>query len=104
MSGGKSGDLRICVDYCELNKKTTKDAYPLPLADEVQDTLADSGVFRTLQLQSGCWLLPVHKTDCPKTVFLSGTISINFVICHLIGAPSSSQRLMDEVMRGLPFM
>ena len=31
--------LRICVDYRELNKRTKKDSYPLPLVDEVQDRL-----------------------------------------------------------------
>jgi len=31
------GQLRIRVDYTELNKHTTKDSHPLPLPDEVQD-------------------------------------------------------------------
>jgi len=43
----KSGDLRMCIDYCELNKRTTKDAYPLPLPDEVQDQLWINHVLST---------------------------------------------------------
>ena len=31
------GQLQIHIDYRELNKRTTKDFYPLPLPDEVQD-------------------------------------------------------------------
>ncbi|KAL5517293.1 hypothetical protein EMCRGX_G002818 [Ephydatia muelleri] len=33
----KSGEIRICIDYRELNKQAVKDAYPLSLPDEVQD-------------------------------------------------------------------
>ena len=33
----KTGDIRIYIDYRELNKITVKDAYPLPCSDEVQD-------------------------------------------------------------------
>ena len=51
----KNGDIRLCVDYRELNKRTVKVAYPLPLPDEVQDQLAGSTVFSTLDLQSRYW-------------------------------------------------
>ena len=41
----KTGEIWLYVDYRELNKKTTRDAYPLPLPDEVQDYLAGSPFF-----------------------------------------------------------
>ena len=68
----KSGEIRICVDYRELNKKTIKDAYPLPRPDEVLDKLEGSAVFSILDLQSGYWQLPVHPVDRPKTAFSPG--------------------------------
>ena len=38
--GKKLREIRICVDYRELNKQSSKDAYPLPLPNEVQNRLA----------------------------------------------------------------
>ena len=67
----KNGRVRICVDYRKL-KCTTKDAYPLPRPDEVQDRLKGSTVFSTLDLRSGYWQLPVHADDRPKTAFCLG--------------------------------
>ena len=60
------------MDYRELNKKTTKDAYPLPLIDEVQDQLSGSAVFSKLDLQSGYWQLPVDPNDREKSAFSPG--------------------------------
>ena len=37
----KSGNIWLCVNYREL-KNIPKDAYPLPLLDEVQDSLLGS--------------------------------------------------------------
>ena len=51
----KNGELRICIDYRELNKRTVKDANPLPLPDEVQDRLAGANVFSKMDLQSVYW-------------------------------------------------
>jgi hypothetical protein len=50
----KSGEIRLCIDYRELNKNTRKDAYPLPLPDEVQDRLAGSKVFSMLVAIGSC--------------------------------------------------
>ena len=65
----KNGEVRLCVDYTELNKRTVKDAYPLPRLDEVQDHLMGFTVFSTLDLRSGYWQLPVHVDDQPRQHF-----------------------------------
>ena len=49
----KTDEIRLCVDYRELNKWTHKDAYPLPLIDEVQDRLSGDTVFTKLDLHRG---------------------------------------------------
>ena len=68
----KSGELHICIDYRQLNKQTVRDAYTLPLPDEIQDHLAGSSVFTTLDLQSGYWQLLVAPEDQAKTAFCPG--------------------------------
>ena len=103
-----TGDIRICVDYRELNKRTVKDAYPLPLPDEVQDRLAGSVIFSTLDLQSGYWLLPVHMNDRAKTAFYPGPglglFQFRKMPFGLSGVPVSFQRLMDTLLRDLSFV
>ena len=97
----KSGDLRLCVDYRELNKRTARNVYPLSLPDEVQDCLAGSCIFSTLDLQSGYWQLQVNPADKEKTVFCPGPGMGLFQFCRmpfgLTGAPGSFQRLMDSM-------
>ena len=104
----KSGEIRLCIDYRELNKKTTKDAYPLPLPDEVQDQLAGSTTFSTLDLQCGYWQMPVSPDDRAKTAFCPGPGMGLFEFTRmpfgLTGAPISFQRLMDKLFRDLPYV
>eukprot|EP00731_Ephydatia_muelleri_P024924 Em0017g7a len=84
----KTGEIRLCVDYRALNKQTTKDAYPLPLPDEVQDRLyAGVRYFPHLILGPGLGLF--HFKRMPF---------------GLTGAPGSFQRLMDKVLHGLNFV
>ena len=75
---------------------------------EVQDKLAGSTVFSTLDLQSGYWQVPVSPSDQEKTAFCPGPgmglFQFRRMPFGLTGAPSTFQRLMDKVLRGLPFI
>ena len=48
----KCGSVRYCIDYRDLNKKTKKDAFPLPKIEECLDTLQGSQLYSTLDLAS----------------------------------------------------
>ena len=104
----KTGDIRICVDYRELNKKTTKEAYPLPHLDEVQDRLSGSTIFSTLDLKSGYWQLPVNPADRCKTALCPGPGLGLFQFCRmpfgLSGALGSFQRLMEMLLCDFSFL
>ena len=102
----KTGEIRLCADYREVNKRT---AYPLPcMIDEVQDRLSGATVFSKLDLQYGYWQVPVDPRDQDKIAFSPGPGMGLFQFTRmpfgLCGAPSTFQRLMDVVMRGLPFV
>ena len=66
----KTGDLCICIDYRAINKLIKKNAYPLPLPDEVQDQLSGTTVFSKLDLHSGYWQMPVIQIIARKQHFV----------------------------------
>ena len=66
--------LCLCVDYCELNKKTTKGSYPLPLTDEVQDRLPGQtfSLYWTYRVATGkCLSIRMTKKILPFVLDLA---------------------------------
>lgn len=59
------GSLRLCVHYHLLNRKTRKDAFPLPRIEESLDTLSGACWFSTIDLASGYNQVPVSERDKP---------------------------------------
>ena len=65
----KDGTMRLCVDYCQLNKVTIKNKYPLPRIDNLMDQLVVACVFSKIDLRLGYHQIRVKSEDIPKTAF-----------------------------------
>jgi len=65
----KNGDLRLCVDYRELNKYIIKDRYPLPLIDDNFDLLRGKKYFTCFDLRDGFHHIYVSKDSIKYTSF-----------------------------------
>lgn len=94
---------RIVIDYRKLNEKTIDDKYPLPNITEILDKLGRANYFTTLDLASGFHQIEIDKQDIPKTAFsaLNGLFEFERMPFGLKNAPSTFQRVMDNVLRGL---
>ncbi|GFU21455.1 transposon Ty3-G Gag-Pol polyprotein [Trichonephila clavipes] len=59
----KDDSSRMCIDYRKLNQKLVKDKFPLPLIEDVLDTLQEAKVYSTLNLRNGFFHVDVDE-DC----------------------------------------
>lgn len=94
---------RMVVDYRKLNEKTIDDKYPIPNITDVLDKLGRSQYFSTLDLASGFHQIQVHEKDTPKTAFTVENGHYEFIRMPfgLKNAPSTFQRIMDDILRDL---
>lgn len=94
------------MDYRKVNEATQKDAYPLPKIEECLDTLSGSKLFSTLDLLSGYHQFEVNEKDRPRTAFITkyGLFEYTRMPFGLCNAPSTFQRGMELVLRGLQWV
>ncbi|GKB48330.1 putative reverse transcriptase domain-containing protein [Tanacetum coccineum] len=77
------GSFRMCIDYHELNKLTTKNRYPLLGIDDLFDQLQGSSVYSKIDLRSGYHQLRVRDEDIPKMAFRTTIYLDKFVIVFI---------------------
>jgi hypothetical protein len=63
------GRLQFCIDYRDINSKTVKNRYPLPLIEETLDLLAGARVYTKLDVRGAYNLVRVKKGDKHKLSF-----------------------------------
>jgi transposase InsO family protein len=99
----KCGGVRWCLDYRRLNSVCKKDAFPLPLISDCLDSLSENIFMSTLDMASGYYQISIHPDDREKTAFITryGLFEHTRMSFGLCNAPSTFQRAMSLVLRGL---
>nr|XP_045590082.1 uncharacterized protein LOC123752056 [Procambarus clarkii] len=92
--------VRWCVDYRELNSRTINDVYPLPLVDELLDTLAGIECFSKFDANSAYYQINVAEEDRKKTAFITkyGLFEFKKMAFGLCNAPATYARVMNLVL------
>lgn len=99
----KNGEIRICVDFRNLNMASLKDNYPLPNMDTLLQNVIRAGMLSMLDGFSGYNQVMVHLDDRSKTTFTTpwGTFQYLRMPFGLLNAGSTFQRAMDFAFRDL---
>ncbi|GJX87867.1 putative reverse transcriptase domain-containing protein [Tanacetum coccineum] len=92
------GSFRMCIDYRELHKLTTKN---LPRIDDLFDQLQDSRYFSKIDLRSCYYQLRVHEEDIPKTTYRTRYGHFEFTVMPfgLTNAPVVFMDLLNRVCK-----
>jgi hypothetical protein len=64
-----TGKIHICVDFRNLNQATSKDEYPMPIADLLIDSVSGNKVISFLDNNAGYNQIFMAKEDVNKTTF-----------------------------------
>ena len=104
----KSGELRLCVDFRDLNSVTVDDCFPLPRIDVMLHKARDATLFSTLDLASGFHQIEVEGNSRPLTAFrlpeaVDGSSLWQWKVMPfgLRNAPPTFQRAMTRALNGL---
>ncbi|KAK3254219.1 hypothetical protein CYMTET_36564, partial [Cymbomonas tetramitiformis] len=98
-------ELRLVIDYRQINEITIKDKYPLPDVQSLLDDLQGATVFSTMDALWGFWQIPMSADDVEKTAMTTHFGAYEWLVMPmgLSNSPSTWQRMMTQYLGHLPF-
>ena len=104
----KNGELRMCIDFKELNKATVKESTLLPQFEELRNKLGQANIFSAIDFSQGYWHIPLSKESQKLVCFSPGPGMGNFA-CKvmpfgLTQGPGHFQRVMNQIFGDLPYV
>ena len=100
----KDGTLRMCIDYRDLNRITTKDRFPLPSTEDLIDKLQGAKVFSKIDMYAGYNQMAVRPEDTHKMAFVTkfGLYEWRVLPFGLANGPAAFMRMMDRILASNP--
>ncbi|KAK9943690.1 hypothetical protein M0R45_009291 [Rubus argutus] len=99
----KNGQMRICVDFRDLNKACPKDEFPLPNMDILIDSTSGQGLLSFMDGFSGYNQIKMATRDAEKTAFRTpyGNFYYTVMPFGLKNAGATYQRAMTAVFHDM---
>jgi hypothetical protein len=99
----KDGNLRLYVDYKDLNKITIKNRHPLPLMEETLNRLNGAAIYTKLDLKETYYKIRIKKGDEWKTAFKIryGHFEYKMMPFGLANTPATFQAYINKALAGL---
>ena len=91
--------MRMCINYCQLNKMTIKNPYPLPRIDDLFDQVGGAKIFSNMDLRFDYHRVHIRNEDIHKISFHTRYSHYEFVVI-LVGftnAPTYFMCTMNNI-------
>ena len=98
----KNAEIRLCVDFRNLNRSSLKDNYPLPKIEQILQKVVGAQRISMVDGFSRYNQIAMHPDDREKTTFTTpwGTFMYDKMPFGLINARATFQRAMDIAFVG----
>ena len=97
-------EVRLCVDYRQLNKYLKREIFEIPTFDDVASKFSGAVYFSKLDAKSGFYQIPLDEASRDLTTFMTpmGRYRFTRLPMGICVAPEIFQRKMTELLGELP--